>query len=919
MNRTTIEPGSPARFPGGTSAAPGFQWQIGCHGHGFVWPCSAGHAHPKRCVWQPPNCGRLQSVFGRGTLTLAFIAAVVIAHAESPAAPPAASAESLAILPHTIVLHGPKARQGIVLERQRQGRSVGQITQGVVFTSSNPKVVRVSNSVAIPVADGKATIQARWHDQTARIDVSVEGQKLDEPWSFRNHVQSVLTKAGCNSGACHGAVAGKNGFKLSLRGYDPPADYLAITRQAGGRRIVPSDPGRSLVLLKPSGAIPHKGGLRFQVDSREYRVLAEWIAAGQPAPTPKDPRIERLEIVPADLVLKKGDAQQVLILAHFSDGRTEDVTSWAKFTSTNQTVCQVDDIGKVKITGNGEGSISAWYLSKTVLGTVQVPYETHLAADTFAKADRHNMIDDLVLAKLERLNIPPSPLCSDADYLRRASLDTIGLLPTTDQARAFLADRRPDKRVRLADDLLARPEFVDYWSSKWSDLLLVSAARLRPSGVQSFSQWIRKRVADNEPWDKFVREIVTARGSTKENGAANFYAMHEDPQEMAETVSMAFLGMSIQCAHCHDHPLEKWTNDDYYGMANLFSRVRGKDGNDSRIIFVADSGELIQPRTGHPQLPRPLDAAPIAFAATSDRRTVLADWLTDPKNPYFSRSIVNRFWANFLGRGLVEAVDDMRLTNPPSNAPLLMALADDLSKNGYDLKSLMRKILLSATYQRSSATRAGNEGDERFYSRFFPRRLKAEVLLDALSQVTASPTAFKGQPAGTRALQLADSEADSYFLGVFGRPERLITCECERSNEPSMSQVLHLTNGNTLNAKIEASGNRIDHLLGADDATIVDDLYLAALSRFPTPAERQKLTSALAQVEDSDRQPALADVQKRIAASLAIKDVVARQKAVASVEQRVREIPAESVRARRKAIEDLYWSVLSSNEFLFNH
>jgi hypothetical protein len=847
-------------------------------------------------------------------LCLAPFGLAIVSTGASPEA-----GETLAILPNKIVLQGPKARQAIVVERQSHGRSIGQATEGVAFESSNPKLVRVSNSVAIPAGDGKAMIRARWKGLTAQIEVTVEQQKIDEPWSFRNHVQAVLTKAGCNSGACHGAAAGKNGFRLSLRGYDPPADFLAITRQAGGRRIVPSDPGRSLVLLKPSGAIPHKGGLRFKVDSREYRVLAEWIAAGQPAPADSDPRIERLEIVPEDLTLKKGDQQQMLILAHFSDGHTEDVTSWAKFTSTNQTVCQVDDLGKVKVTGNGEGSISAWYLSKTVLGTVQVPYDTRLPADTFAKADRRNSIDDLVLAKLERLNIPPSPTCSDAEYLRRASLDTIGLLPTADEARAFLADRRADKRVRLADRLLMRPEFVDYWSSKWSDLLLVSAARLRPSGVQAFSKWIRKRVAENEPWDRFVREIVTARGSTKENGSANFYAMHEDPQEMAETVSMAFLGMSIQCAHCHDHPLEKWTNDDYYGMANLFARVRGKDGDDGRTIFVADNGELIQPRTGRPQQPRPLDARPVSFDSAADRRGVLADWLTDPKNPYFSRSIVNRVWANFMGRGLVEAVDDMRLTNPASNAPLLTALADDLAHTGYDLKSLMRKILTSATYQRDSATQPGNEGDERFYSRFYPRRLKAEVLLDALSQVTDSPTAFKGQPAGTRALELADSEADSYFLGVFGRPERLITCECERSNEPSMSQVLHLTNGNTLNAKIEASGNRIDQLLATDDGAIVEDLYLAALSRYPTPAERQKLSAVLAQVEEGDRLPALADLRQRIATTQTLKDPAARTKSLADIEKRIREIPAESVRARRKAIEDLYWSVLSSNEFLFNH
>ncbi|HEV8000080.1 MAG TPA: DUF1549 and DUF1553 domain-containing protein [Planctomycetaceae bacterium] len=855
----------------------------------------------------------------RGLFVGVLFSLVLVGSSKPASSATANSGASLAILPHKIVLRGPKARQAIVVEREEEGRLVGQASEGLVFESSNSKIVRVSNSVAIPVGDGKATIRARWKGRTAQIDVTVENQKVDEPWSFRNHVQAVLTKAGCNSGACHGATAGKNGFKLSLRGYDPPADFLAITRQAGGRRIVPSDPGRSLVLLKPSGAIPHKGGLRFKVDSHEYRVLAEWIAAGQPAPAADDPRIERLEIVPEDVVLKKGDQQQVLILAHFNDGHTEDVTSWAKFTSTNLTVCQVDDVGKVKVTGNGEGSISAWYLSKTVLGTVQVPYESPLPANTFAKADRRNSIDDLVLAKLERLNIPPSPICSDADYLRRASLDTIGLLPTVAEARAFLADRRPDKRVRLADQLLTRPEFVDYWSAKWSDLLLVSAARLRPSAVQTFSKWIRKRVAENEPWDRFVREIVTSRGSTIENGAANFYAMHEDPQEMAETVSMAFLGMSIQCAHCHDHPLEKWTNDDYYGMANLFARVRGKDGNDSRIIFVADSGELIQPRTGRPQLPRPLDAAALSFDSTADRRDTLADWLTHPQNPYFSRSIVNRVWANFMGRGLVEAVDDMRLTNPPSNGPLLTALADNLSKGGYDLKALMRMILTAATYQRASATLAGNEGDERFYSRFYPRRLKAEVLLDALSQVTGTPTTFKGHPSGTRALELADSQADSYFLGVFGRPERLITCECERSNEPSMSQVLHLTNGDTLNAKIEASGNRIDHLMAADDRRVVEDLYLAALSRFPNPAERQKISAALGHVEESDRQPALNALRQKIAAAQKAQDPAARQKMLASVESRIREIPTETVRQRRKAIEDLYWSVLSSNEFLFNH
>jgi len=852
-----------------------------------------------------------------------LLAGLCLPASADAAAITANNGDSLAILPRSIVLRGPKARQALVVERREEGHFAGQVTQGVVLESSDPKVVRISNSVAIPVADGKAVLRARWQGRTASVEAVVEHQKSDARWSFRNHVQSVLTKAGCNSGACHGAVAGKNGFKLSLRGYDPEADFLMITRQSRGRRVVPSDPGRSLILMKPTGALPHKGGLRFAVDSREYRVLAEWIAAGTAAPSPGDPRIEHLEVLPENAVLKKGADQQMLVRAIFSDGHTEDVTTWAKFTSTNQTVCQVDDVGKVKVTGNGEGSIVAWYLSKNVVASVTVPFENRLRAETFDKADRRNFIDEHILDKLRHLNVPPSPACSDGEFLRRASLDTIGVLPTADEARAFLADRSPQKRDRLIDRLLNRPEFVDCWSYKWSDLLLVSSARLRPKAVESFSKWIRTRVAENEPWDRFVRELVTARGSTLENGAANFFALHEDPQDMAETVSMAFLGMSINCARCHDHPLEKWTNDDYYGMANLFARVRGKgsEGDGNRVIFVADNGELIQPRTGRPQLPRPLDGKAAAFDSTVDRRRALADWLTDPKNPYFSRAIVNRIWSNFMGPGLVEAVDDMRLTNPASNPALLAALADDLVHSGYDLKSLMRRILTSAAYQRSSAVLPGNEGDERFYSRFYARRLKAEVLLDAVSQVTESPTPFKGRPLGTRALQLADSDTDSYFLNVFGRPERLITCECERSNEPSMSQVLHITNGDTLNGKIEAKNNRIERLLraGADDRAIVEDLYLAALTRMPAPEEEGRLSAALADVETGDRQPPLVSLQKGISEALALKDVARRKEALARLDAAMREIPDKAAAARRKVIEDLYWSVLSSKEFLFDH
>ena len=802
---------------------------------------------------------------------------------QTVAANPSQADDSLILLPAKFTLTGPMARQRLLVETGRDGQLVGQVVKGISFQSSNPKAVRIENSFAIPVGNGKAIITAKSGNRSATAQVTVEKFDVPHEWDFRIHVQSVFSKTGCNSGACHGAAAGKNGFKLSLRGYDSGADFHTITRQSRGRRVVPSDPGRSLLLTKATGAVPHKGGLRFGVGSLEYRVVSEWIATGQRGPSQDGPRLERLEVLPHNSVLKRGVKQQLVVRAHFTDGHAEEVTRWAKYTSTNESVARVDDQGEVTIIGNGEGAIVAWYLSQNVVGTVSVPYETKLSPDVFAKAERSNFIDELVLAKLKSLTLPPSPLASDAEFLRRTFLDTIGVLPTAGEVRKFLADRSPDKRDRLVDHLLTRPEFVDYWSYKWSDVLLVTGARLRPQALKAYYKWIRDRVAENAGWDQFARGVVLAKGSTIQNGAANFYALHEDPLDMAETVSMAFLGMSINCARCHDHPLEKWTNDDYYGMGSLFARVRGKgwggdsgSGDGNRAIFSATKGELIQPRTGKPRPPKPLNGKTIAFTSAADRRIHLANWLTSRENPYFTRAIANRVWANFFGVGIVEKVDDLRLTNPPSNEPLLTALADYLTENKFDLKRLMRLILTSKTYQRSSRSAPGNEQDTRFYSRFYPRRLRAEVLLDAISQATGSPTKFKDYPAGTRALQLPDSNVESLFLKTFGRPERVITCECERSDDPSMVQVLHIVNGDTLNQKLEAKDNAIDKLLSSDlpDYKIVEELYVSALSRYPTDAEMRQVLDVLSQSEKE---------QKRL------------------------------------VTEDLYWSVLSSREFLFNH
>lgn len=811
--------------------------------------------------------------FHRLLLAIVFVLLVTVSHA----------AEELTLLPAKVSLSTTQARQRLLVQRLEGEQFLGQARDGLSYESSDPKVVRVEDGVAIPVGDGTATITARVGDQTAKAEVVVSGQSEPFQWSFRNHVESVLSKAGCNSGACHGARAGKNGFRLTLFGFDLDADYEYLTRQARGRRIVPGDPGRSLVLTKPTGLVPHKGGVRFEPDSLEYRVLAEWIAGATPSHKPEDPIIERLEVLPGLSLQEVGAKQQLVVLARFSDGHAEDVTRWAKYTAVNQTVAMVDDRGSVDIMGSGEGAIKVWYLNINALAFLSVPYPNKVPAETFADAARANFIDDLILTKLESLNLPPSPPCDDATFLRRAYLDTIGVLPTEEETRAFLADASPDKREQLIEQLLSRPEFVDYWSYKWSDMLLASGQRLRPDALKAYYAWIREQVADNTPWDELVRRLVTANGSTFENGAANFYALHQDPSEMAETVSQAFMGLAINCAKCHNHPLEKWTNDQYYGFANLFSRVRAKGwggdfrgGDGNRVVFTDVRGELLQPSTGKPQPPRPLDAEPVSFDDTADRRLVLAEWLTSPDNPYFTKAIVNRVWANFFGLGLVEKVDDLRATNPPSNAQLLDAASKHLVENHFDLKELMRAILRSVAYQGSSQAVPGNEPDERFYSHYYPRRLPAEVMLDAMSQATEVPTEFAGYGKGARAMQLPDTDVASYFLSTFGRPERLITCECERTAEPSMTQVLHLYNGDTLLGKLQSPDGRVAKQLaaGATNEEIIDGAYLTCLSRSPTAEEKAQLVQVF------------------------------------------NETPQEE---KRQVVEDLYWSILSSKEFLFNH
>jgi hypothetical protein len=541
----------------------------------------------------------------------------------------------------------------------------------------------------------------------------------------------------------------------------------------------------------------------------------------------------------------------------------------------------------VTVQGHGEAAVTVWYASLVARTTVTVPYETELDPRLFAVTPRTHPIDVRNLAKLQTLHLPPSPDAGDAAFLRRASLDATGTLPTAEEVEAFLAQDGPDKRARLVDRLLASEAYVDYWAYKWSDLFLVSSQKLPPPAMWAFYRFVRQAVAENLGWDALARSLITARGSTLRNGAVNYFVLHRDPIDLTESASMAFLGLSLTCARCHNHPMEKWTQDQYYGMANLFARVQLKDNGPPGdvVVLAAREGDIRHPRTGAILPPRPLDAEPMALDAAGDRRAAFADWLARPDNPYFARAIVNRVWRNFFGRGLIEPEDDLRATNPPSDEPLLDWLVADFRAHRHDIKHLIRTIMTSDAYARSSTPVPGNEADTKYLSHYLVKRLPAEVLLDAIARVTEVPTAFSGYPAGWRSLQLPDSKVQSTFLDAFGRPERLSTCSCERSADPSMAQALHLANGTTINEKLRADTGVVARAVATNrtDGAILARLFLAALGRRPTAAERERLLAILA------------------AATAGMSD----DKAIAA--------------ARRQAIEDLYWATLTGNEFLFNH
>lgn len=795
-------------------------------------------------------------------------------------------AQKIVVLPPSVELTGPEARQQMVAEGSVASHQEDW-TRTAEWSSSDPKIAIVDeHGLVRPVGDGEAKITARAKGITSSVAVRVKDSHAPFTWSFRNHVIPVMTKMGCNQGACHGALAGKNGFKLTLRGYDPEADYDTLTRSSVGRRVSLTDPPASLIVAKPSFAIPHGGGKRFAKDSLEYRVIAEWIAAGAAPPTAKDVQIRGLEVFPASAVLAPEAEQQIVVRANYSDGHSEDVTRWVKFSSSNEGVATVDDWGRVKMNGSGEAAITLYYSSRVLYSRLSVPFPSEISAATYDQYPRKTFIDDLAVAKWKNLHLAPSKVADDAEFLRRAYLDAMGVLPTSEEVENFLADKATDKRAKLVDRLIQRDEFVDYWSYKWSDLLLVSSRRLNSTAMWAFYDWIRESVKQNKPWNQFAKDIFLSSGSTRENGALNYFVLHKDPIELSENATQAFLGQRITCARCHNHPLEKWTQTQYYQMANLFARIGVKNGGmGDNIVFAKVSGDVLHPKLARPLPPAPLDAASISLDSTQDRRIVFAKWLTSPDNAMFSRTIVNRVWANFMGRGLVDPMDDLRATNPASNEELLAALSKDFVEHGYNVQRLIRIIMTSTLYQLSSEANAINQSDNVYYSKHIIRRLSGEVILDAMSQVTGAPTAFSGYPAGTRALQLPDTQVKSDFLASFGRPARILCDAAERASDPTITQALHVINGDTLNKKLSAPEGTIALFLklGLSDRRILEYMYLSAYSRYPSAQEADAMRAALEKTR---------------------------------LEKGTEEARRD---AHRQALEDMVWAMLTSKEFLFNH
>jgi len=730
------------------------------------------------------------------------------------------------------------------------------------FVSSDPQIVTVSSAGRLlAVANGTAVVTVTIDGVAKPVEVVVVNVLPQPLVGFSEDVLPVIAKAGCNAGACHASQHGKGGFILSVFGFDPDADHRMIVRDSMQRRVSFVEPIESLLLRKPTMEIPHGGGRRLDPHGVDYQILASWIAAGAPGPKAEAPKLSKIVVTPNRRVGEKGYKQQLQVQALYNtdkngnNGKTRDVTAWAKFDSMDDGVVSVTSAGVATTTGKGQAPIMVRFDGQAEIAMFVVPYATTVELAGWID---NNFVDTHAAAKFRELGIPPSPLCDDSTFLRRAYLDAVGTLPTVEEATAFLDSADPDKRKKLIDRLLGftgdpaqdiyNDKYASYWTLKWADLIRNSSAGLGEQGMWALHNWIHEALRTNRPFDQFVRELITAKGSIFSNGPANFFRVANDPPSRAETTSQLFLGVRLQCAKCHHHPFEKYSQDDYYGFAAFFARVGSKGGHEfgifagETVITVNSGGEVGHPRSGKIMKPTPLDGE--AMDDPLDRRIALANWLTAPANEMFSRNIVNRQMGYLMGRGLVDPIDDMRATNPPSNVALMEALSNDFRDSKFNLKHLMRTIMNSRLYQLDSQPNPANATDTRFYSHYTVKRIGAEPLLDAIDFATSSQTKFPNLPLGTRAIDLPDSNYANYFLATFGKPKRVSVCECERIGDENLSQALHTLNGEILATKISDANGRIAKLLAAKKThdEIVTEVYLATLSRRPT-AEEVKLSN----------------------------------------------------------------------------
>ncbi|MBA4066464.1 MAG: hypothetical protein C0501_22685 [Isosphaera sp.] len=779
---------------------------------------------------------------------LLALAAVLSATGAPAADAPPGTPKDVVVYPRSLTFTGPRDEQRlVVLGVWADGRTF-DLTPTARFTTGDRDVASADKGTVRPVGDGNTTVTVDAAGGRTVVPVTVEKATADVPVSFTREVVPILTKAGCNGGGCHGASLGRGGFRLSLFGFDPAFDHAQIVGSNEGRRVVVSDPERSILLAKPALVMEHGGGEKLKLGGRDYTRMRQWLEDGAPAPTAKDPFVTKLEVFPAARVMRPGERQHLAVTAEWSDGRREDVSATAQFDALNEAVAAVTPAGVVTAKAAGETHVMVRFGGQAVVSQVTLPFAR---VEKFPDFPANNFVDEKLRAKWVDLGLTPSPLCDDDEFLRRLYLDAIGTLPTPDEVRAFLKDADPKKRAKAVDAVLDRGEFTDWWALKWGDLLRINRTALQEKGMWSFHNWVRGQVRDGVPVDQFVRDVVTAEGSTFLDGPANFFQIGRTADDWAETTAQLFLGIRVGCAKCHHHPFEKWSQDDYYGLSAFFARMGTKNSQEfglfgrETVVYVRATGEATHPRKRAVVKPLPLDADPrVSWDDEFDRRKKLADWLTAPTNRMFARNLANRFWGYTMGRGLVEPLDDMRATNPATNPELLDALADDFVKAKFDLKHLLRTIFTSRAYQLSADATDGNRADaaNTHFTRRTVRRLTAEQLADAVDAATGTREKYLGLPLGTRAIQLPDSEVKSYLMDTFGRPARQVLCECERTTAPNIAQAMHLLNGDTLNRKVADKAGRVEKLVAAKAAlpAAVEELYLATWSRPPTADEAKK-------------------------------------------------------------------------------